>query len=67
MKSGQSLILTGFEKVSNKASKSGIGSAEMSLAGGSALAEKSRSVLVVILTPVVLQSPLAPESRMNLM
>lgn len=67
MKSGQSLVLTGFEKVKNKADKSGIGSAETSILGGSAAAEKTRSVLVVILTPVVLDSPLLPESRMKLM
>jgi len=67
MRSGQSLVLTGFEKVKNKADKSGIGSAETSILGGSADAEKTRSVLVVILTPVVLESPLLPESRMNLM
>lgn len=64
LSSGESLILTGYERVENSTSKEGIGSATNSLFGGSAMAEKQRSVLVIILTPVVLESPLMPESRM---
>ncbi len=64
LKSGESLVLTGYERVENTTSKSGVGSATNSLLGGSAVAEKTRSVLVIILTPVVLESPLSPESRM---
>ena len=66
MSSGESLILTGYERVENTTSKEGIGSATNSLLGGSATANKERSVLVIILTPVVLESPLTPESRMVL-
>ena len=66
MSSGESLILTGYERVENTTSKEGIGSATNSLLGGSATASKERSVLVIILTPVVLESPLMPESRMVL-
>ncbi|MDY4841539.1 MAG: hypothetical protein SO314_04165 [Alphaproteobacteria bacterium] len=66
MSSGESLILTGYERVENTTSKEGIGSATNSLFGGSATASKERSVLVIILTPVVLESPLMPESRMVL-
>lgn len=66
MSSGESLILTGYERVENTTSKEGIGSATNSLLGGSATASKERSVLVIILTPVVLESPLTPESRMVL-
>lgn len=65
MTSGQSLVLTGYERVENSTLKSGIGSATNSLLGGTANAEKVRSVLVIILTPVVLESPLNPESRMR--
>ena len=65
MTSGQSLVLTGYERVENKADKTGVGSANNSLLGGSASAEKDRSILVIILTPVVLESPLTPESRMH--
>ena len=62
---GESLILTGYERVENKTNKEGVGSATNSLFGGTATAEKLRNVLVIILTPVVLESPLVPESRMR--
>jgi len=65
MKSGETLILTGYEHVSNEADKSGLGSAKNSLLGGTATASKDRSIMVIILTPVVMESPLVPESRMK--
>ena len=65
MKSGQSLVLTGYERVENSAEKRGVGSAANSLLGGSATAGKVRSVLVIILTPVDLESPLNPETRVH--
>lgn len=65
MKSGETLILSGYERVENTAKKTGVGSAENSLLGGTATAEKTRSILVIMLTPVVLDSPLVPESRMK--
>ena len=65
MTSGQSLVLTGYERVENTADKAGVGSATNSLLGGNATAKKVRSVLVIVLTPVVLESPLNPESRMH--
>ncbi|MBQ8661769.1 MAG: hypothetical protein IJ482_05545 [Alphaproteobacteria bacterium] len=66
MTSGESLILTGYEKVSSSVEKEGTGSADNSLLGGYANADKERSVLVIILTPIVLESPLVPESRMSM-
>ena len=65
MTSGESLVLTGYERVENATNKAGVGSATNSLLGGTANAEKLRSILVIILTPVVLESPLNPESRMH--
>ena len=65
MKSGETLILSGYERVENSAKKTGVGYAENSLLGGTATAEKTRSILVILLTPVVLDSPLVPESRMK--
>ena len=65
MTSGQSLVLTGYERVENTADKTGVGSATNSLLGGGASADKVRSILVIILTPVVMESPLNPESRMH--
>ena len=66
MTSGESLILTGYEKVTSSTNKTGTGSAENSLLGGEANATKDRSVMVIILTPVVLESPLTPETRMSM-
>ena len=65
LKSGESLVLTGYERVENTTEKKGVGSATNSLFGGSALASKDRSILVIILTPVVLESPLNPETRVT--
>lgn len=64
LKSGETLVLTGYERVENEANKTGVGSATNSLLGGTAEATKTKSILVIMLTPVVLQSPLTPESRM---
>ncbi len=64
--SGESLILTGYEKVSSETDKTGTGSADNSLLGGSASASKDRNILVIILTPVVLETPLSPETRMSM-
>lgn len=66
MTSGESLILTGYEKVTSMTKKEGTGSADNSLLGGYANASKERSILVIILTPIVLESPLSPESRMSM-
>lgn len=66
MTSGETLILTGYERVENSTNKSGVGSAENSLLGGTAKASKTRNILVIMLTPVVMDSPLVPESRMKL-
>ena len=65
MKSGETLILSGYERVEDSSAKQGIGSAENSMFGGSVTASKTRSILVIMLTPVVLDSPLSPESRME--
>ncbi len=66
MKSGDTLILSGYERVETASNKTGLGSAENSLLGGTAQANKTRSILVIMLTPVVLESPLIPESRMRI-
>jgi len=65
LKSGETLILTGYERVENFTQKKGVGSAENSLLGGAVSTEQTRSILVIMLTPVVLDSPLVPESRMK--
>lgn len=65
MKSGATLVLTGFEKVQDNTITSGIGKAKMGLLGGQAYDKTIRDVLVILLTPEVLESPLSPEARMR--
>ena len=65
MRSGSTLVLSGFEQVNHSTVSSGIGKAKMGLLGGSALSQNTRDVLVILLTPEVLESPLSPEARMR--
>ena len=65
MRSGSTLVLTGFETVQNKTDKAGIGKPRISLLGGKAYATQNRNVLVILLTPEILVSPLQPETRME--
>ena len=65
MRSGSTLVLTGFEQVRNTTKTGGIGKAKMGLLGGQAFNDTSREVMVILLTPEVLESPLSPESRMR--
>ena len=65
MKSGETLVLAGFERAGSTLSKSGVGSPDNMIPGGSLTASKNRDLLVIILTPVVMESPLSPESRMR--
>ena len=65
MRSGSTLVLTGFETVQNKTDTSGIGQPRISILGGKAYATQNRNVLVILLTPEILVSPLQPETRME--
>lgn len=65
MRSGQTLVLSGFEDLSESTNTSGIGRAKMGLLGGTAINETNRNVLVITMTPEVLQSPLSPEALMR--
>lgn len=65
MKSGSTLVLTGFESVSNITDTAGIGRAKLGPLGGKAYSKRARDVMVILLTPEVLQSPLSPEARMR--
>ena len=62
MRSGQTLVLTGFEDLNESTSTSGIGKPKMGLLGGTAYDTSTRRVLVITMTPEVLQSPLSPEA-----
>ncbi len=59
MTSGSTLMLTGFEEVNTQTSKNS------ELFGMTNGAEKNRNVMVILLTPEVLVSPLSPETRMR--
>ncbi len=65
MESGQTAVLTGFEKISNTNSSEGLGSFDFTYFGGSQSTETSREVLVVMLTPQVITSPLDTEDNSN--
>ncbi len=65
MRSGSTLVLTGFEQVQNTTTTGGIGQAKMGILGGQAYSGNNRDVMVILLTPEVLESPLSPESRMR--
>ncbi len=65
MKSGSTLVLTGFEQVSNNINSTGVGKAKMGLLGGSSYNQNKRDVMVILVTPEVLESPMSPEARMR--
>lgn len=65
MRSGSTLVLSGFEHTIKEVNTAGIGQAKMSLLGGRAYNKKVRQVLVILMTPEVLESPLSPETRMR--
>ncbi len=65
MESGQTAVLTGFEKISNSNASNGLGSNTFTYVGGSQNTETSREVLVVMLTPQVITSPLDTEDNSN--
>ena len=65
MRSGSTLVLTGFEKVQNQVDFAGVGQPRISILGGKSYATQRRSVLVILLTPEILVSPLSPETRME--
>jgi type IVB pilus formation R64 PilN family outer membrane protein len=65
LKSGETLVLSGYERVETQSQKEGLGAINNNLFGGSQLINKTRTILVILITPVVLESPLLPESRMK--
>ena len=65
LKSGETLVLSGYERVETNSDKEGLGSVNNNILGGHQSIGKKRSIVVILLTPVVLETPLLPESRMN--
>lgn len=54
MRSGSTLVLSGFESDSNQSTRRGVGSPRFWLAGGGSRASRERTVQVLVLTPRVL-------------
>lgn len=54
LRSGQTLILSGFDEMSEDANKSGVGSPGFFGLGGAQLRTSTHSVLVVLITPILL-------------
>jgi type II secretory pathway component GspD/PulD (secretin) len=65
LKSGETLVLSGYERVETNSDKEGTGTVNNIALGGHQSVGKKRSIVVILLTPVVLDSPLLPESRMK--
>jgi type IVB pilus formation R64 PilN family outer membrane protein len=63
LRSGQTVVLTGFEKVKNENTNTGLGDPNFIAAGGSRVSNVERDVLVVLITPQVINSPLHPNNR----
>ena len=61
MESGQMLVVSGFEKQANNDIRYGLGDPDFMLLSGSRETASTRDVLVVILTPQVLVSPMDAE------
>ncbi|MCR4917874.1 MAG: hypothetical protein K5912_02935 [Alphaproteobacteria bacterium] len=61
MESGQMLVVSGFEKQTNNDTRYGLGDPDFMLLSGSRETTAKRDVLVVILTPQVLVSPMDAE------
>jgi type IVB pilus formation R64 PilN family outer membrane protein len=64
LRSGSTLVIAGFEEMKSTMDKTGVGHVDNPIGGGFASDDK-RTVLVILVTPEVLVSPLSPETRVN--
>lgn len=64
LRSGSTLVIAGFEQMRNSIDKKGLGSVDNPIGGGFN-SEDNRAVLVILITPEVLVSPLSPETRVT--
>lgn len=65
MESGQMLVVSGFEKQTNNDTRYGLGDPDFMALSGSRETDSQRDVLVVILTPQVLVSPMDVERNIQ--
>ncbi|HHK5683130.1 TPA: PilN family type IVB pilus formation outer membrane protein [Serratia marcescens] len=54
MQSGQTLVLSGYQSLNNTASRQGVGSFRFFGLGGGANGENNKTMLVILITPVIL-------------
>ncbi|MEY3202580.1 MAG: hypothetical protein RIR70_2130, partial [Pseudomonadota bacterium] len=54
LKSGETLVLSGYENTANQASRSGVDRPDNLLLGGTRLAKAERTVIVIMITPVIM-------------
>lgn len=66
MRSGQTMVLAGFENINEDSTKRGTAAPDFYLFGGSDVSSRTKTVLVVIMTPQVLETPLEPETRVSM-
>ena len=66
MKSGETLVLSGYERSETELNKSGVGHPDNIFLGGSNESKKGKTMIIILLTPVVLETPLNPETRINM-
>ena len=55
LRSGQTLVLSGFDQTTDNANKSGTGTASNFLFGGGGSRESKRDVIVLMITPIILE------------
>ena len=54
MQSGQTLVLSGYQSLGNTSDREGVGSSRLFAFGGGASGENSKTMLVILITPVIL-------------
>ncbi len=65
LKSGETLVLSGYERTENTIDKQGKFSPNNIILGGSNTATQNKTMIVILLTPVILETPLNPETRIK--
>lgn len=55
LRSGQTLVLSGFDQTTENATKTGVGSAWNFLFGGGGVRDTSRDVVVLMITPIIME------------
>ncbi len=64
LRSGSTLVIAGFDQMRNELQKKGFGHVDNPIGGGFA-SQDEKVVMVILITPEVLVSPLTPETRVT--